>query len=939
MGILVSFGGEKVAFVHNASPMLISLVLVVATPLFTPPQLFAFNFAAPPRIPLVGDADGDGFADLLCVYPPGGGIVDYSKNYQNQKPAFSVQARRNFGPDCLAATAGDFLGTMGSDVVGVFSDGSVRVAHTLSLGQYREVKEVHRFEPVISDPIVGLTSGGFAVVSFKTGKGVRFWFDSDISKTEFQLVAGVTWFDCSGTRWFVQLQDGQVRAYDKRLLSHKVWRNGEPNEPITIWQDKVIAGGYLLDGHSEIPIQELLEETERYVLRVGDMDRDGIPDLVKFRYGSQKHSAWDIDVLYAVDPNDRDWDRDGLSNDEERMLGSDPWNRDTDNDGLIDGWEVNGFRGLDLKEMGCSPLQIDVICYIQRNEDVDADRTVKELERVQRFYRELPVENLNMTTGIFLHLIYLDPLPLDKAAGKGWSQVGSETMPPEHRGVAHWMHITKGGGGQANQLGDMGAVGDASMFAVFIHEFGHQLGLDHTGHWGPVHCPTYTSLMNYAYSYSFNDKATEIHYSRGALASYVVRETELDEVLPFPYEMVSFLERGPYRYRLKANGDTTLIDWNWNGIFGERNIRADINYGYSTNAGTRQTLVKGHSSPWLFVHKERAVVLVAQLAAEPKPGENPNVGIGNEGKLVALFHSEGTSWEAPKVIWEDRVTGDPCGMSVGDSYFLFAPTAEGVKWQEFFGSEPGNSGILPESIGSNVTCGLVFGQPMVVLHTRDSDLTFSIYNRGNGWSEFTRLPFKSKTPAGFCVDTKKGQVIFATTEDQTHEKSGRWLLRWCTFDGKNFSESSKEWVEGEDGNARGSGRLIPLFDETDEAGPDGRVYVFGSGLRTNDSSPWSQQYVAHQIADKSIRRGWLVKRYYDEWTNSRSDSAACWYNGDVLWAYRWVDGAQGATDNNIQVGYRGLGIEDAPMGDHDDIGFILKFGLRRSIMWLGIFRR
>jgi hypothetical protein len=919
--------------------MLISLVLAVATPLFTPPQLFAFNFAAPPRIPLVGDADGDGFADLLCVYPPGGGIVDFSKNYQNQKPEFGVQARTDFGRECLAAMTGDFLGTMGSDVAGVFEDGSVRVAHTLINGRYREVAEVHRFELPIRDPIIGLTSKGFAVVSGSTGKGIRFWFDDDISKTDFQLTADLNWFDCSEDRWFVQMEDGELRAYDKRMLTYKVWRKGKANEPVVRWQDKLIAGGYLIDGRSETPIQELLNEFEPYQLKAADMDSDGIEDLVKFKYGSQKHSAWDIEVLYAVKPDDLDWDRDGLSNAEELKLGTDPWNRDTDNDGLLDGWEVNGYRGLELKQIGCSPLQADVICYIQRNEDVDVERTVKELERVQRFYRELPVENLNMTTGIFLHLIFLDPLPLANAAGKGWPQVGAETMPLEHRGLAHWMHITKGGGGQANQLGDMGAVGDASMYAVFIHEFGHQLGLDHTGHWGPAHCPTYTSLMNYAYSYSFNDKGSEIHYSQGALASYVIRETNLDEVLPFRYEMVSFLERGPYRYRLKASGDTTLIDWNWNGIFGERNIRADINYGYSTTAGNRQTLGKGHSSPWLFVHRQRAVMLFAQLASEPKPGENPNVGVGNQGSLVALFHVEGTSWEERRVIWKDSVIGDPCGMSVGESYFLFAPTESGVKWQEFFGAEPGNEGILPNSKGRNVTCGVALGLPIVVLHGEDGDLRFSVFRHGIGWSEQRELPFRSNTPVGFCEDSKKAQVVFATTEDQSQEKTGRWLLRWCSFNGTDFAESSREWVEGEEGNARGSGRLIPLFDGSEEAGPDGRVYVFGAGLRTNTSAPWSQQYVAHQIADKSIRGGWLVKRYYDEWTNSRSDSAACWYNRDVLWSYRWVDGAQGATDNNVQVGYRGLGIEDDPMGDHDDIGFIIKFGLRRSIMWLGDVRR
>jgi len=94
-------------------------------------------------------------------------------------------------------------------------------------------------------------------------------------------------------------------------------------------------------------------------------------------------------------------------------------------------------------------------------------------------------------------------------------------------------------------------------------------------------------------------------------------------------------------------------------------------------------------------------------------------------------------------------------------------------------------------------------------------------------------------------------------------------------------------------------------------------------------------YVAEQIADKTVRGGWLVKRYYDEWTQSRSAPAAAWFKGDVIWSYRWVDGGQGATDNNLHVGYRALGIEDAPMGDHDDITYFRTFGIRNSILSLG----
>ena len=90
--------------------------------------------------------------------------------------------------------------------------------------------------------------------------------------------------------------------------------------------------------------------------------------------------------------------------------------------------------------------------------------------------------------------------------------------------------------------------------------------------------------------------------------------------------------------------------------------------------------------------------------------------------------------------------------------------------------------------------------------------------------------------------------------------------------------------------------------------------------------------MAEQIADKSYHGGWIVKRYYDEWSTTRSAPAAAWYGKDVLFAYRWTDGGQGPTDNNLHLGYKGLGIEDGPMGDFDDLSYIRNFGLANSIL-------
>lgn len=57
------------------------------------------------------------------------------------------------------------------------------------------------------------------------------------------------------------------------------------------------------------------------------------------------HAFIDDLVVSNTEPADLDYDSDGLTNTEERLLGTDPFNPDTDGDGIPDGWEV--AHGLD----------------------------------------------------------------------------------------------------------------------------------------------------------------------------------------------------------------------------------------------------------------------------------------------------------------------------------------------------------------------------------------------------------------------------------------------------------------------------------------------------------------------------------------------------------------------------------------------------------------
>src|SRR5262245_23375510 len=221
------------------------------------------------------------------------------------------------------------------------------------------------------------------------------------------------------------------------------------------------------------------------------------------------------------------------------------------------------------------------------------------------------------------------------------------------------MEINVGGGGQAAELGDMGGCGQGAFWACFLHEFGHQVGLSHAG--GPLTgmCPTYTSLMSYAYSYGFNDDGNQIHYSDGAMASLVLNETHLSERLPLPLDKIAFLAKGPYRFKLQTDGDTTLIDWNRNGQFDEGVVRADIDDVYGVGSG-RFAAGKTVFAPVLFDHRGRLFLVGA-----------------DRDKRLYRREIHGAEQLVPET-WIDAVkpTGDPTAIDDGRSVLLLVPTNE-----------------------------------------------------------------------------------------------------------------------------------------------------------------------------------------------------------------------------------------------------------------------
>jgi hypothetical protein len=208
---------------------------------------------------------------------------------------------------------------------------------------------------------------------------------------------------------------------------------------------------------------------------------------------------------------------------------------------------------------------------------------------------------------------------------------------------------------------------------------------------------------------------------------------------------------------------------------------------------------------------------------------------------------------------------------------------------------------------------------------------YKVMEPGRGFVRTLGLFARSTNAVGMCTDTLSGEIVVALAQDQDDKRPNRWQIRRYSDERGRLRERSMEWVEGEKGQARGTGRLTVLFDGGRDAGPKGRLYVYGKGMTAKETDS-ACTHVAHQIADGAIGGGWMVKRFYDEWTQSRSAPAAAWFGGDVIWGYRWVGGSN---DNMLHVGYGGLGIQSQPMADADDLGYLREFGIRHSIIWLG----
>ncbi len=648
---------------------------------------------------------------------------------------------------------------------------------------------------------------------------------------------------------------------------------------------------------------------------VGDLDGDGDGDVVGVYRCTRPGEFLELRVAFSPGPDAADRDGDGLGDDDELRLGTDPLDRDSDGDGLLDGWEVHGLpRGIDAgAKTVLDPRRKDVIVAVSPYQGVPLERLEPELARAAQLFRELEFVNLDGSKGIAVHFRVGTPVPPEEQFGGDWAQCGARRFSARERGFLHWMQVTPWGGGQSQQTGDMG--GSGFGFAVFAHEFGHQLSLSHEGDSAPAWCPLYTSLMNYAYGYSFDGDAQRVHFSNGALAGVELREGELVERLPFPLERLGFLAKPPFRFTLKADGESTRIDWNHDGLFSHEPVSADINYGSATTCGTRRDwdLQIGAAPALAYVDG------VAWLAT-----------LDHHQQTISVREYRGNeSWGEPRALPTSATNDDFVLVGWRGRGYVLLRRAGGWLSSNFDSKEALELAEVADVPPSDLSALAVGERLLLVARASDDRLSVHWIDDPSRLQALAGAPLEldSRVPVGLALDPKDGRLVIASSAPHPGGRPLGLRLSWARVEGDGLALEASEWVQGETSGADCGSRPVLAFDAA------GQLNVLHTEAPQADGS--MTMWRTRRVENRALDGGWLTCRLYDVWTRTRRPVAFAAGPQGAVFAFRWdAATANGMRPNELLIAHNGFGIESEPMRDFDDGAKMALHGLVHSILWM-----
>ncbi len=505
------------------------------------PRCWWGDWAQPPWIPLVGDADGDGRADLVAVEPPGG-TISVERTSPLGKWVQDPEPNIRFGNDVVAAAVGPFTGDAADELLALGRDGSLRLAFGMKRGTrtYTRVERVgevptadlpmsvaRAFSADINhdgriDVLVPRGDGRLLVLLNRPGDGGRPRFDrslalgapSDATEIDVGTFGAparqrLIWVDADGRLNAATLALAgaglQVGSPERCSKSARRASGGgkvpRPRRPRHHRRSPTPPRRRSRLGRRDSSVPTTAEWKTDAWWRPGDIDGNGMDDLVRKRTLPASAGGPEVSIQFAA--------RRGEA--QQGFL-------DDDLDGLPDAWEQGAIRpgGLDLKVLGCKPGRKDVIVEIERFDNVDVPLLRTEVGVTVRYFASLPVANPDGSRGIAAPDLF--SAHTARRLRQRPQAIRRAYPSYAHRGVVHSAFFgveSEPGFANALLMGDRGKfrVG-LPVHDVMTHEFGHELSLPHDA-FQPHNCPIYNSVMSYTYIEGAGHRLDLCVYSEG----------------------------------------------------------------------------------------------------------------------------------------------------------------------------------------------------------------------------------------------------------------------------------------------------------------------------------------------------------------------------------------------------------------------------------------